>query len=229
MRLSYLQFGLITLMKSCSALGNSEASESSESGSIQQESIQRANFDINYETLEQGAGSLASFLEFEDGDNVTLRYSLFNKEDVNVSVVAVGGALYDIHTNELAANISAAALGPIPVGVNETVEFQQIVNLILKEGEYALSPDIYIEKSEETMKVVANPNLLRILPAAISFFNPQFMFVQFVLAALIAGFSYLTFFKTPKAGTRDAKKIRKSGVSSPQDITSWLPENHTKK
>ncbi|SCU94623.1 LAME_0F08240g1_1 [Lachancea meyersii CBS 8951] len=227
MKLSYFQLGSLAIMKAIHVLGDDNVPNSSPEAITE-----RANFSVVYETLERGPGSMASFLEFEDHDNVTLRYTFSNNENASVSVVAVGGALHDIYTNEIAANISAAALGPIPVAVNETVEFQQIINLVLKEGNYILSPDVYVERNEEeTIRVIANPNLIRILPPAMSFFNPQFMFVQLILAALIAGFSYLTFFKTDKSSGARGQKSKKSkaGPASQNLDASWLPENHQKK
>ncbi|SCU84174.1 LAFA_0D08592g1_1 [Lachancea sp. 'fantastica'] len=229
MNLGYLQICLIIALRAFHVLGSENASEAVQDSATDGNVPQRANFEITYETLEKGPGGVSSFLEFDDGDNVTLRYSFSNRDDSNVSVVAVGGAIYDITTNELAANVSAAALGPIPIGTNETAEFQQIVNLILKEGDYAISPDIYVEKEQETIKVIANPSLLRILPPTMSFFNPQFMFVQLILAALIAGFSYMTFVRTREDGNArtNGKKYKSSEAAKTQKLDStWLPESH---
>ncbi|CEP60387.1 Irc22p LALA0_S01e09604g [Lachancea lanzarotensis] len=232
MKLGYLQLGLTIALKTLHVLGSDDASEVAQDSAAEVDVPQRANYEIVYETLEKGPGGTASFLEFDDGDNVTLRYSFSNRESGNVSIVAVGGAIYDITTNEIAANVSAAALGPIPIAVNETTEFQQIINLILKEGDYALSPEIYVEKDQETMRVVANPSLLRILPPTMSFFNPQFMFIQLILATLIAGFSYFTFVK-PRDGSNariNSKKGKELAAARIKKFdSSWLPENHQSK
>lgn len=222
MKTSYIQIGLVALLKTTLAQISSTEPE---------ENVPKAKFDIAYESLERGVGGLSSFMEFENGDNTTFRYTFLNREDHNVSVVGLGGRVYDVLSNENAANISASAVGPIEVGTNETVEFQQIINLILKEGDYVVSPDIYVEKGEETMRVIASPSLVRILPPPMSFFNPKFLFVQLVLGLLIAAFSYFTFFKPSNSKTtqRGSKNINNSQDSKKSADPSWLPANHTRK
>ncbi|KAM3161984.1 Increased recombination centers protein 22 [Lachancea thermotolerans] len=220
MKFSGIQVSILALLRVCLA--------EADSGEGNQEALPHANFDITYECLERDVGGLSSFMEFENGDNATLQYKFTNKEDLNVSVVGLGGRIYDVQKNEDAANISASAIGPLDVDVNGTTEFQHVIKLVLKEGDYVLSPDVYVQKENETMRVVTNPSLIRILPPPMSFFNPKFMLVQMVLGALIAAFSYFTFFKPSASYGRDAKKLKPDGSVSRTD-SSWLPENHQKK
>ncbi|CUS21940.1 LAQU0S04e04346g1_1 [Lachancea quebecensis] len=220
MKFSGIQLSLLALIRICQA--------EVDSGEGSEEALQQANFDISYECLERDVGGLSSFMEFESGDNATLKYTFSNKEDLNVSVVGLGGRIYDVQKNEDAANISASAIGPLGVDINGTTEFQHVINLILREGDYVLSPDVYVQKENETMRVVTNPSLIRILPPPMSFFNPKFMLVQMVLGALIAAFSYFTFFKPSASSGRDAKRQGSDGSASRIE-SSWLPDNHQRK
>ncbi|SCU89016.1 LADA_0E13234g1_1 [Lachancea dasiensis] len=227
MKLSCLSISLLTIFKVVFASVEELPVEMDDSTAIGDPRLDRPNFDISYETLEQGAGNLATFLEFEEGSNATLKYSFHNNEEVNVSVVAVGGSLYDVHAKSIAANISAATVGPIPAAVNGSIVFQQIVKLLLPEGEYVLSPDIYVEINEQTMRIIANPSLIRVLPPPMSFFNPKFILVQLVLALLIVGVSYSAL--KPARGVISRKKPS-SKDNLPGTVSSgWLPANHAKR
>ncbi|SCW03470.1 LAFE_0G11144g1_1 [Lachancea fermentati] len=183
----------------------------------------QAQFSITYDVLESTHNGLETFMEFDNGDNITLSYNFTNKEDTDVSVIALGGSVFDLKDNEIAANITATQIGPFSVDVNDTINFQQRINLILNEGDYFLSPHVYVSKYNETMKVVSSPSLLRMLPPAMSFFHPKFLFVQLTLLVIIAVITRIFLGYNTKT-----RRSGKPAVTNKVAMDSWLPANHQK-
>ncbi|SCU91388.1 LAMI_0E05688g1_1 [Lachancea mirantina] len=186
--------------------------------------LPQIQFNLSYAIPDkQPVGSAGGFLEFDPYENLTLFYSLANHEESDIEVVGMGGEVLDLTSGEVVANVSIARIGPLEILTNHTENFEQVVNLVLNEGEYFLSPHIFVNKLGETMKVVANPTLIRILPPTMSFFDPKFLFIQIILFGLLVAYCY---WGAATGLTKAKNKSRRSEKHAKKIESSWLPDNH---
>lgn len=187
------------------------------------------NLNISYTVRERPYDSIYSFLEFNDGDLLTLDYEVLSNEIDNVTITGVQGSILTYPGGELAANISVGKIGPLELVNNATVNFNQHVNLRLEEGQYYLAPSVLVVKDDELMRVGTRPTLLSISPPPISAFNIQYISIQITIICLIAGvyYAYSNLANPVSKATRakELKELKAAKKSKPAKAdASWLPE-----
>lgn len=224
--MQFLQLMLCLLLNAFLALakrssGLSDVGKSSNQSAIEEPSV--VDYDVNYNILEHLSSDLSKGVEFSMQEIATFNYSFTNNEKVNVSVVGVSGTVISTPDGYQVANITEQPIGPIPVGVNETANFQAGVQLILPEGNFYMLPVLNVLKDEEPMRMGIRPLLITVNPPPMSFFNPSFLSVQILIGLLIAGVTY-TFISFNKPETRK-KQVK---APKPASVDDWLPASYKK-
>ncbi|GAV53905.1 hypothetical protein ZYGR_0AK04070 [Zygosaccharomyces rouxii] len=207
------------------------AKDSPESVAIERSSNETAveepatiDFDVGYNILEHLDTDLSRGVEFSMQEVATFNYSFTNNEKVNVSVVGVAGTVISTPDGYQVANITEQSIGPVPIGVNETANFQAGVQLVLPEGNFYMLPVLNVMKGGEPLRVGIRPLLITVNPPPLSFFNPSFLSVQILLGLLVAGatYAFITFNK-PETKRRPVKNAKPAVVDQ-----SWLPDTYKK-
>lgn len=165
-------------------------------------------------------------------DTLTISYSLKNaREDLDVSVVGVGGSFKDLELMKPAYNLTDTVVGPVPVEAGKNGTFRQTVTVDMVPKTYVFAPLVYISLMGVMYVITPTPSFVVVDDKPLSLFDPQLLLALSVLGALLAGSGYAiystfgaSYFK--KTQKREAKKEAK--VVKKVD-ESWLPEVHKKK
>lgn len=202
------------------------------------------NFHINYEIKFKENKETGLIDDFYNGETVELAYTFKSLEPAEVSIVGVGGELTDPITGVNLANITASQIGPISVVNNQTVTFNQRIGVNVAPGKHVLVPAVYIMYKEQFMVLGSNNKIVNIVEPSISFFNPQLLISELILAVTVALVGYMlynTFASTylsgilpdsmlpndkKKSSKTKAKKEPLSASASTSDFESWLPDSH---
>lgn len=181
------------------------------------------DFDVAYNIIGKTT-DFSNGLDFSMEEVATFNYSFANNEDSNVSVIAVAGSVVTSAEGYQVANITEQSIGPVPIAVNETVNFQAGIQLVLPEGSFYMLPVLYVMKDGKLMKIGIRPLLINVNPPPMSMFNPSFLSVQIILGLLIAGATYVVFtFSKPTSKKRRMKSATPISVDQ-----SWLPDTYKK-
>lgn len=180
-------------------------------------------------------------IELTNGEEIAVNYTMSNFEDVEVSVVGVGGRFIDPTTGEHLANITDSRIGPITLQPGESQAFSQRIAINLLPMNYIMSPSVYVVKGQLLTLIGARNQLAIVSDEKISFFNPQLIFVELVLLATLGAvgyFIYITYgipYLNVAGKTNNSKPKRSTrSAAAPAPATgvvdqSWLPETHLKK
>lgn len=182
-----------------------------------------------------------------NGETIELAYNLTSFEPELLTVVGVGGELIDPISGVVAANITAAKIGPIEIANNQPTSFTQKVGIQLAPGSYVLSPAVYVTYDEQFMMLTTSTKLINIKDTKISFFNPKLIFAELILGSTVLfvlysifqsyGNHYLAGVLPPSLLPNDKKTSKKASSkatssavseSSASDIEQWLPDTHKK-
>lgn len=195
-------------------------------------------FDVDYTIKERPDASPTDIVKLYNGDAITLTYTFTNNDPEQVAVLGVGGSFRDSKTQEINTNITSASLGPVVIENGQSQQFSQVINVNLLPDSYVLSPLLYIALGEEFMTVSPRPQWTEVSDAPISFFNPQLLFLEFVLIVTFGGIGYILyelFGKKYFKGTSVAptkKASAPAGTSTATDgksyDSSWIPQSHLK-
>lgn len=199
---------------------------------------------FNYQIGYNIAGKPQSdVVEFFNGEEITLNYTLVNNEDLEVNVVGVGGNFANPTNGQVLANISDAKIGPIAIQPGEAKVFSQRIGINLPANNYLLTPGLYVVRDSSLALLGAKTQLAIVSEAPISLFSPQLLFLEFLLVATLGvgvyfvytnfGAAYFnTVAKTGAPATKESSERPKiTTTASGRKVVdeSWLPENHIKK
>ncbi|TID14465.1 hypothetical protein CANINC_004753 [Pichia inconspicua] len=210
------------------------------------------NFKIDYNIAFKEDPITGEISDVYNGETIELQYTFTSLEPEDVSIVGVGGELLDPITGDNLGNVTASQIGPITVTNNQTVNFGQKIGINLDPTKYVLVPAIYIVYQDQFMMLGSKNKLLNVEDPVISFFHPQLLLAELVLASTFAALAYWLYNtyantylsnilpqsllpqeKTKKKLTKPVKSSNKSS-SSPSstaksaDFEAWLPETHKK-
>lgn len=161
------------------------------------------------------------------GLTIKLFYTFTNEEDIELSVVGLGGAFRDPITGDYLVNLTSTSLGPLVVEPGQTINFRQSITLDMQAGNYFLMPQVYVA-FEDSLKVIqARGQLTNVDEVPISFFNPQLLLLELIFVGLIGGVGYFFFynqFQTYFNRTSPAKKVTAAKSSGFDPL--WVPEYH---
>ncbi|WPK23652.1 hypothetical protein PUMCH_000894 [Australozyma saopauloensis] len=189
------------------------------------------NFDLSYIIENQPELGVQQVLEILNSDPLSIYYTLVNNEEHDITVMGLGGVFLSPLNGEPVVNITASSIGPIVIKSGEKDEFRQKVNLDMDTGNYVLVPNVYAAYQGKMKVVDARQQMVSVTEVPLSLLNPQLLFVELVMLAVVAGlvqFFYPSFLSNYFKGTAPVKVPRagKSSGSSTAYDPNWIPKSH---
>lgn len=205
--------------------------ETQNSGDSELGQLGYVNFDVSYDILERPGVQFTSPIEFASEETATFNITFRNNEASNITIVGIAGNVIDTMAGHEVANVTTQELGPFEVPVNESVNFRTAIQLTLPEGSFYLAPLLFVVREDELMKVGIKPVSIFVSPPAMSFFNPSFLSIQLLFAAVVIGAGYF-FLESKnfggKSGGKGARKGKKNTDIRAATTDEWLPDMHKK-
>ncbi|TFL04140.1 hypothetical protein BDV98DRAFT_602592 [Pterulicium gracile] len=203
-----------------------------------------ANEEFNSESVKGGDVTVqASFPETNvfqhvvNGEKNPMSILVENKSNLNVKVLAVGGAMYNPETGAFLRNLTQAKLNfPIAKGISFSVPYT--FHSEFKTGELRLNVWLEHTLGEEIVHANAYDAVVTIVEPPISILDFKMITTYLMVLAILSGtgyLAYLTFVPQPKPSRRTTKQeisapegtVTASGTGGYQE--EWIPEHHMKK
>lgn len=217
------------LLGALSIAGRVFANEAAKEAAPESSEVTLKNFNLHYYIEEFSEVAHEELLELYHGEKITLHYTFENREDEPITVVGVGGALRDPLTGEPKINLTANSVEPMVLPPGEATDLRQIINLDFQLGDFVLTPVVYVAFKDELKAVQAKAQLTTLRDPPVSFFNPQFLFLEFVLLALFGSLGYYLYNDKLQAYLKQTEPVTKaaevSGGSTSYD-PNWIPAHH---
>lgn len=216
--MKFITFSLVLLLSICQAAGFGESQD------VRTSELER--FDLDYIIEEYPEVSHNGVVEMNQGEQISLSYTLSNHEDTDIIVVGLGGAFRDAVNGESIVNLTSTSVGPIVVPPGESSVIHQKLTPNIGGGNYLLSPHVFVAFNDEVKVIQARPQLSIVKEINLSYLNPQLLFLE-CLFLIIAGLCF--YFAIPNIFSRNQKNkyptTKKPSTSSVFD-PSWVPSHH---
>jgi len=174
-----------------------------------------------------------------NGEKNTITVSVENRSDKNVSLISVGGAVYNVQNDALIKNlttftISAPLLPSVKVQVPYTFYSE------FKPGDIRLNVWVDHTFEDSTVRLGAYDSIVTVVEPEVSIFDFKMISTYLVTAALLSGLIYVAYQAfAPKRSSRPKRKPAPSAVSAPVGAVTatgaggyqeeWIPEHHMRK
>jgi len=173
-----------------------------------------------------------------NGEKNTITLTVENKSGKNVTLVSVGGAVYNAQSNTLIKNLTTAMF-KVPLMQAIRMQVPYIFYSEFKPGDVRLSIWLDHTLESDTLRVEAYDSIVTVVEPEASVFDFKTLSTYLVTAALLGGLVYAAFVSFgPKRSTRKKKHVP-SSVSAPVgSVTAtgaggyqeeWIPEHHMRK
>ncbi|KAJ7477252.1 hypothetical protein B0H11DRAFT_1864971, partial [Mycena galericulata] len=174
-----------------------------------------------------------------NGEKNTITLTVENKSGKNVSLVSVGGAVYNVHTEALIKNLTALTFS---VSLIPSVKTQVPYTFYseFKPGDIRLNVWLDHTLEDSLHRVGAYDGVVTVVEPEVSIFDFKMISTYLVTAALLSGLVYVAYKAfAPKRSSRPRKKPAPSAVSAPVGAVTatgaggyqeeWIPEHHMRK
>ncbi|GME77380.1 unnamed protein product [Ambrosiozyma monospora] len=132
------------------------------------------NFRITYKIDSHPEPITGTSLKVHNSEIVKVHYNFTNFETEEVSIVGVGGQMWDPVSGEVKANVTATNIGPLSVGSEISVDFIQQVGIDLEpDVDYLFVPAIYIIFNEKLLVLGSTNTLVHVSDVEVSAFDPK--------------------------------------------------------
>ncbi|KAK9468672.1 hypothetical protein V1512DRAFT_257640 [Lipomyces arxii] len=169
--------------------------------------------------------------------------SVVNEEDEDAIIQVAGGALFEVGKEETAIeNITAIRVGPIDVTAHGEKSIEYEFKIDREPKEYFLRIGLLIEYQNNLVQYLGYNSTIIVQDAAISFFDPQLLFLYIILSGFFGGLGYFVYnsylksyiVKKPASKKRTVKSATSpepavssaTGASATTYDESWIPEHH---
>ncbi|KAJ7762716.1 hypothetical protein DFH07DRAFT_813191 [Mycena maculata] len=173
-----------------------------------------------------------------NGEKNTIQLSVENKSEKNITLVSVGGAVYNVQNDALIKNLTTFtfAVGIIP-GIKMKVPYSFYSEF--KPGDIRLN--IWVDHTiEDTLeRIGAYDSIVTVVEPEVSIFDFKMISTYIVTAALLGGLVYLAYQTFGPKRSRPRRKPAASAVSAPVGAVTatgaggyqeeWIPEHHMRK
>lgn len=187
------------------------------------------NFDLTYVIQEYPDAKDSEVVQMWQGQEINVLHTITNREESDLTVVGLGGSFRDPITGAFKVNLTSNSVGPVVLGPGETAEVGQTINLDFLPGNYFLAPQVYVAFQDELKVIQARAQLTVLKEVPISFFNPQLLFLEALLVAIVGGvayFLYPAFFQSYFNGTAPITKSKAASAKASGFDPSWVPSHH---
>lgn len=196
---------------------------------VSADDIVLTDFELTYVLEAFEDAEPTELIELLNAKPLAVVYSLVNHEEKDITVVGLGGTFRNPMNGEVMTNITATSIGPLVVNPGKSVTFKQKINLNMVAANYVMNPMVYIAYDNALKVIDARSQLVTVVEEPISLLNPQLLFVEIILVAVIAAvvhFLYPNLYKTYIQGTAPVKVPATSkGTTSGYD-PNWIPKSH---
>jgi len=173
-----------------------------------------------------------------NGEKNTITLTVENKSGKNVTLVSVGGAVYNAQTETIIKNLTTATF-KVPLMEAVRLQVPYIFYSEFKPGDVRLSIWLDHTLDSDTLRVEAYDSIVTVVEPEVSVFDFKTLSTYLVTAALLGGLLYAAFISFgPKRSTRK-KRPAPSSVSAPVGAVTatgaggyqeeWIPEHHMRK
>ncbi|KAJ7179633.1 hypothetical protein C8R46DRAFT_1074335 [Mycena filopes] len=175
------------------------------------------------------------FSHIVNGEKNTITLTVENKSGKNITLLSVGGALYNVNTDALVKNLTAVTFA---VPLIDSVKLQ-VPFTFFSECPGDIRLNVWLDHTLEgaPVRVGAYDAVVTIVEPEISVFDFKMISTYLVTAALLAGLVYLAYGAFgPKRSSRPKRKLAPSAVSAPVGTVTasgasgyeeeWIPEHH---
>lgn len=232
MKVSVFALGLLTAAARVFADGNEEQDIADKKAAYfgsATPNTELTNFDINYVIQEHPDAEPSEVVQLWQGQEINVRHTITNREETDLTIVGLGGSFRDPITGAFKVNLTSNSVGPVVLEPGETAEVGQKINLDFLPGNYFLAPQVYVAFNNELKVIQARGQLAVLKEVPISIFNPQLLFLEALLLALIGGagyFVYTSYLQTYFKGTAPIKTGKSSARQTTGFDPSWVPSHH---
>jgi len=173
-----------------------------------------------------------------NGEKNTITLTVENKSGKNVTLVSVGGAVYNAQTDTIIKNLTTATF-KVPLMEAVKLQVPYIFYSEFKPGDVRLNIWLDHTLDSDTLRVEAYDSIVTVVEPEVSVFDFKTLSTYLVTAALLGGLVYAAFISFgPKRSTRK-KRPAPSSVSAPVGAVTatgaggyqeeWIPEHHMRK
>nr|GAT61076.1 predicted protein [Mycena chlorophos] len=178
-----------------------------------------------------------------NGEKNTIDLAVENKSGKNVTLLSVGGAIYNAETSQLIKNLTASNFKvPLPESVQLRVPFVFFSECVLRcfPGDIRLSIWLDHTLEDETVRIDAYDAVVTVVEPEVSLFDFKMITTYLMTAALLGGLGYVGYLQFgPKPRKTKKRVAAPADVSAPVgSVTAtgaggyqeeWIPEHHMRK
>lgn len=186
-------------------------------------------FEIDYVIDEYPDLEFSEVAHMWQSEVISVRHTISNMEDIDLTVVGLGGSFRDPITGDIKVNLTSNSVGPLVIEPGQTAEVIQKIDLNFDPGSYFLAPQVYVTFNEQLKVIQARAQLAIVKEVPISIFNPKLLFLEALFLVVICGFGYFfyasylqTYFNKTASITKNTNASGKSSGFDP----SWVPSHH---
>jgi len=174
-----------------------------------------------------------------NGERNTINLSVENKSGKNVTLLSVGGAVYNVQNDALIKNLTAVTFS-VPLIDSAKLQVPFTFFSEFKPGDIRLN--VWVDHTLEgaSVRVGAYDSIVTVVEPEVSIFDFKMISTYLVTAALLSGLVYVAYGAFgPKRSTRPKRKPAASSVSAPVGAVTatgaggyqeeWIPEHHIRK
>jgi len=174
-----------------------------------------------------------------NGEKNTITLTVENKSGKNVTLISVGGAVYNVQTEALIKNLTTTTF-KVPLVDSVKLQIPYSFYSEFKPGDIRLNVWLDHTLEDSSVRVGAYDSIVTIVEPEVSIFDFKMISTYIMTIALLGGLVYASY-KTfgPKRSSRPKRKTAPSAVSAPVGAVTatgaggyqeeWIPEHHIRK
>ncbi|KAJ7638381.1 hypothetical protein FB45DRAFT_988472 [Roridomyces roridus] len=177
-----------------------------------------------------------------NGEKNTITLTVGNNSGKNVSLVSVGGAVYNVKSDALIKNASLLTAHTFSVGLIPDVKTQvpYVFYSEFQPGDIRLNVWLDYILEDTLQRASAYDSVVTVVEPELSIFDFKMISTYLVAIALLGGLVYVAYQSfAPKRTSRPRKKPAASAVSAPVGAVTatgaggyqeeWIPDHHLRK
>ncbi|KAJ7896050.1 hypothetical protein B0H14DRAFT_2680191 [Mycena olivaceomarginata] len=173
-----------------------------------------------------------------NGEKNTITLTVENKSGKNVTLISVGGAVYNAQTEALIKNLTTSTF---KVPLIESVKLQVPYTFYseFKPGDLRLNVWLDHTLEDSTLRVAAYDSIVTVVEPEVSIFDFKMITTYIITLGLLGGLIYVAYNAFAPKATRPKRKPATSSVSAPVGAVTatgaggyqeeWIPEHHIRK
>ncbi|KAJ7499444.1 hypothetical protein FB451DRAFT_38658 [Mycena latifolia] len=173
-----------------------------------------------------------------NGEKNTITLTVENKSGQNITLISVGGAVYNVQNDALIKNLTTLTYS-VPLVPSVKIQVPYMFYSEFKPGDIRLNVWVDHTLDNESLRLGAYDSIVTVVEPEVSIFDFKMISTYIVTAALLGGLVYVAYQAFAPKRTRSKKKPAPSAVSAPVGAVTatgaggyqeeWIPEHHIRK